>query len=111
MTAALKRVGIPDAQTQLSRYPFQFSGGMRQRIAIAMSLLQKPKLLIADEVTTALDVTLEAQILHLLRDLRQDLNTSILFISHNLGPSPKSATAWSCSMPARSSSRARCVTF
>jgi peptide/nickel transport system ATP-binding protein len=84
-TAALKRVGIPDAQTQLGRYPFQFSGGMRQRIAIAMSLLQKPKLLIADEITTALDVTLEAQILHLLRGLRKDLDTSILFISHNLG--------------------------
>jgi peptide/nickel transport system ATP-binding protein len=58
---------------------------MRQRIAIAMSLLQKPELLIADEVTTALDVTLEAQILHLLRELRREINGSILFISHNLG--------------------------
>ena len=83
--AALQRVGIPDADSQLDRYPFQFSGGMRQRIAIAMSLLQKPELLIADEVTTALDVTLEAQILHLLRELRKDINGSILFISHNLG--------------------------
>jgi peptide/nickel transport system ATP-binding protein len=84
-TSALERVGIPDAAAQLNRYPFQFSGGMRQRIAIAMSLLQKPQLLIADEVTTALDVTLEAQILHLLRGLRQDLDASVLFISHNLG--------------------------
>ena len=83
--AALRRVGIPDAASQLSRYPFQSSGGMRQRIAIAMGLLPRPDLLIADEVTTALDVTLEAQILHLLRELRNDINGSILFISHNLG--------------------------
>jgi peptide/nickel transport system ATP-binding protein len=82
---ALKRVGIPDAREQLSRFPAEFSGGMRQRICIAMSLLQKPELLIADEITTALDVTLEAQVLHLLRELRQELNGSILFISHNLG--------------------------
>jgi len=82
---ALKRVGIPDAREQLSRYPAEFSGGMRQRICIAMSLLQKPELLIADEITTALDVTLEAQVLHLLRELRTELNGAILFISHNLG--------------------------
>jgi peptide/nickel transport system ATP-binding protein len=82
---ALRRVGLPDAESQLGRFPFQFSGGMRQRISIAMSLLQRPELLIADEVTTALDVTLEAQILHLLRELRKELNGSILFISHNLG--------------------------
>jgi oligopeptide/dipeptide ABC transporter ATP-binding protein len=82
---ALKRVGIPDAREQLGRFPAEFSGGMRQRICIAMSLLQKPELLIADEITTALDVTLEAQVLHLLRELRQELNGSILFISHNLG--------------------------
>jgi peptide/nickel transport system ATP-binding protein len=82
---ALKRVGIPDAESQLARFPFQFSGGMRQRIAIAMGLLQEPELLIADEVTTALDVTLEAQILHLLRQSRAEIGGSILFISHNLG--------------------------
>ncbi len=85
VVAALKRVGLPDAEQQLGRYPFQFSGGMRQRIAIAMALLQRPRLLIADEITTALDVTLEAQILDLLRDLRDEIGCSILFISHNLG--------------------------
>jgi oligopeptide/dipeptide ABC transporter ATP-binding protein len=83
--AALRKVGIPDAEGQLDNYPFQFSGGMRQRIAIAMALLQRPTLLIADEVTTAIDVTLEAQILHLLRELRGEIDGSILFISHNLG--------------------------
>ena len=85
VVAALKRVGLPDAEQQLGRYPFQFSGGMRQRIAIAMALLQRPRLLIADEITTALDVTLEAQILDLLRGLRDEIGCSILFISHNLG--------------------------
>ena len=83
--AALQRVGIPDAERQLDNYSFQFSGGMRQRIAIAMALLQRPEVLIADEVTTALDVTLEAQILDLLRELRGEIDGSILFISHNLG--------------------------
>ena len=81
----LRRVGIPDCERQLDRHPHQFSGGMRQRIAIAMGILEKPELLIADEPTTALDVTLEAQIVQLLRDLRGELNGSILFISHNLG--------------------------
>ncbi len=81
----LRRVGIPDSERQLDRHPHQFSGGMRQRIAIAMGILEKPELLIADEPTTALDVTLEAQIVQLLRDLRGELNGSILFISHNLG--------------------------
>jgi peptide/nickel transport system ATP-binding protein len=81
----LRLVGIPDAARQLGRHSHEFSGGMRQRIAIAMSLLEKPELLIADEPTTALDVTLEAQIIQLLRELRGELNTSILFISHNLG--------------------------
>src|SRR5215475_4629570 len=81
----LRRVGIPDPERQLHRYPHEFSGGMRQRIAIAMGVLERPELLIADEPTTALDVTLEAQIVQLLRDLRREFNTSILFISHNLG--------------------------
>jgi peptide/nickel transport system ATP-binding protein len=83
--AMLKRVGIPDAESRLDDYPHQFSGGMRQRIAIAMALLTNPSLLIADEPTTALDVTMEAQIIHLLRELKQEFAGSILFISHNLG--------------------------
>jgi oligopeptide/dipeptide ABC transporter ATP-binding protein len=83
--ALLQRVGIPDTASRLGDYPHQFSGGMRQRIAIAMALLAGPDLLIADEPTTALDVTLEAQIIHLLRELRLELAGSILFVSHNLG--------------------------
>ena len=83
--AMLRRVGIPDPEQRLGRYPHEFSGGMRQRIAIAMGLLGNPELLIADEPTTALDVTLEAQIIHLLRELQRDFAGSILFISHNLG--------------------------
>jgi oligopeptide/dipeptide ABC transporter ATP-binding protein len=81
----LRRVGIPDPERQLKRYPHEFSGGMRQRIAIAMGILEKPELLIADEPTTALDVTMEAQIIMLLRELRREFNGSIMFISHNLG--------------------------
>ncbi len=81
----LNRVGIPDATHRLKSYPHHFSGGMRQRISIAMALLAKPTLLLADEPTTALDATLEAQIMHLLRQLQKDLSCSILFVSHHLG--------------------------
>lgn len=81
----LTRVGIPDAHTRLGNFPHQFSGGMRQRIAIAMALLANPTLLIADEPTTALDATLEAQIIQRLRKLHTDLGCSILFVSHHLG--------------------------
>jgi len=81
----LTRVGIPDAHTRLGNFPHQFSGGMRQRIAIAMALLANPALLIADEPTTALDATLEAQIINRLRKLHTDLGCSILFVSHHLG--------------------------
>ncbi len=81
----LRQLGIPDPEQRIDHYPFQFSGGMRQRIAIAMALLMNPSLLIADEPTTALDVTLEAQIIHLLRELHGKLQTTILFVSHNLG--------------------------
>jgi len=81
----LERVGIPDPATQLRRYPHQLSGGMRQRVAIAMALMAEPALLIADEPTTALDSTLEVQIIHRLQELQRDFGCSILFISHHLG--------------------------
>lgn len=81
----LDRVGIPDARKRIHMYPHEFSGGMRQRVMIAMALLCKPDLLIADEPTTALDVTIQAQILKLLRDLSRDFNMAIAMITHDLG--------------------------
>ena len=81
----LARVGIPDPRQRLSNYPHHFSGGMRQRISIAMALLANPALLLADEPTTALDATLEAQIVHRLRQLQDMAHCSILFVSHHLG--------------------------
>jgi oligopeptide transport system ATP-binding protein len=83
--AMLARVGIPDAAKRFRHYPHQFSGGMRQRVMIAMMLLNRPELLIADEPTTALDVTIQAQILDLLRDLQAELGTAITLITHDLG--------------------------
>ena len=80
----LSLVGIPDAVSRLENYPHHFSGGMRQRITIAMALLVKPQLLIADEPTTALDATLEVQIIRLLKELQADFQCAILFISHHL---------------------------
>jgi oligopeptide/dipeptide ABC transporter ATP-binding protein len=81
----LDQVRIPNAKERIKDYPHQFSGGMRQRVMIAMGLSCKPTLLIADEPTTALDVTVQAQILELLREIRQDNGTSILLITHDLG--------------------------
>jgi peptide/nickel transport system ATP-binding protein/oligopeptide transport system ATP-binding protein len=81
----LELVGIPDAERRLSDYPHQFSGGMRQRVMIAIALACDPKVLIADEPTTALDVTIQAQILELVRDLRQKLGMAIVWITHDLG--------------------------
>jgi len=81
----LELVGIPEARKRIHDYPHQFSGGMRQRVMIAMSLLCKPKLLIADEPTTALDVTIQAQILELIQKLREELGTTVILITHDLG--------------------------
>lgn len=81
----LDRVGIPDPAEHLDRYAHQLSGGMRQRVAIAMALMTKPALLIADEPTTALDATLELQIIHRLQQLQRDFGCAVLFISHHLG--------------------------
>lgn len=81
----LQKVGIPDPSRRLREYPHQLSGGMRQRVAIAMALMMEPALLIADEPTTALDATLEVQIIHQLKALQSDFGCSILFISHHLG--------------------------
>jgi oligopeptide/dipeptide ABC transporter ATP-binding protein len=81
----MARVGIPHPHERLDDYPHQFSGGMRQRVMIAMALALRPSLLIADEPTTALDPTVQAQILELLRELRDDLGTAIILITHDLG--------------------------
>ena len=78
-------VGIPDPAQQLDRYPMHLSGGMRQRVAIAIALAGEPKLLIADEPTTALDVSVQAQIMSLLRRIQKERNMAVIFISHNLG--------------------------
>ena len=82
--AALEAVAIPDAARRYGDYPHQFSGGQRQRILIAMALINKPRLLIADEPTTALDVTVQAQVLELLKDLQRQHGLAMLFISHDL---------------------------
>jgi oligopeptide/dipeptide ABC transporter ATP-binding protein len=81
----LRLVGIPDPANRLEAFPHQFSGGMRQRVMIAMALACNPRLLIADEPTTALDVTIQAQVLELMKKIRAELNTAILMISHDLG--------------------------
>jgi len=81
----MKMVGIPDAENRIDNYPHEFSGGMRQRVMIAMALSCDPELLIADEPTTALDVTIQAQILELIKDLKTRMGTSVILITHDLG--------------------------
>jgi peptide/nickel transport system ATP-binding protein len=84
VVAAMREVGLPEPERRMNDYPHQFSGGQRQRIVIAMALMNKPRLLIADEPTTALDVTVQAQVLALLRELKERHGLGMLFISHDL---------------------------
>lgn len=84
-TEMIDLVGIPDAAKRVREFPHQFSGGMRQRVMIAMALVNNPKLIIADEPTTALDVTVQSQIIQLLRDMQKEFNMAILLVTHDLG--------------------------
>jgi oligopeptide transport system ATP-binding protein len=84
-TEALRAVGIQDAERRMRTYPHEFSGGMRQRLMIATALITKPALLIADEPTTALDVTVQAQILELIRKMQRELGTAVIFVTHDIG--------------------------
>ena len=81
----MRQVGVPEPERRFDAYPFELSGGLRQRVMIAMAMILTPELLIADEPTTALDVTIEAQIMRLMKQLRDTFGTSILMITHNLG--------------------------
>ena len=81
----LKKTGLPRVERIVNEYPFQLSGGQRQRVMIAMALVCNPKILIADEPTTALDVTIQAQIIDLMNHLKKEIGTSIMFITHDLG--------------------------
>ena len=81
----MRAVGIPKAEQRFNQYPFQFSGGMQQRIVIAIALAGNPEILICDEPTTALDVTVQARILELINEIKADRNLSVIFITHDLG--------------------------
>ena len=84
-TRLLEAMDLPDAESQIDRYPHQFSGGMRQRVLVAMALLCRPRLLIADEPTTALDVTVQSQIMRLLAEVRTEFDTAIILVTHDVG--------------------------
>jgi ABC-type dipeptide/oligopeptide/nickel transport system ATPase component len=90
----LQAVGLPDVGRILESYPHQLSGGQQQRVMIAMALSCHPRLLIADEPTTALDVTIQAQILKLIRQLQKDFDISVILITHNLGVVAQTWTGW-----------------
>ena len=90
----LERVYMPDPANVMSRYPHQISGGQQQRVVIAMALLNNPALLIMDEPTTALDVTVEAAVLDLIAELRRDFDTAIMYITHNLGVVARVSHGW-----------------
>src|SRR5690606_41408499 len=81
----MTEVGIPEPEKRYKMYPFQFSGGMKQRVVIANALMAQPEILICDEPTTALDVTIQAQILELIKDIKRRRNLTVVFITHNLG--------------------------
>jgi peptide/nickel transport system ATP-binding protein len=98
----LAQTGIPAPQARIDQYPHQFSGGMRQRVVIALALAAEPKLIVADEPTTALDVSIQAQIIQLLKRVCREHGAAVMLVTHDMGSSPKPATGWPSCTPAAS---------